>query len=165
MPEKYYLYLRTVSELDLEIIHSWRIKPEVFTLYDNVKVPSSWVETLNWWYSLSKTFVFVVMMTDEENPPVYWRGRRIGIMWMRFDEELPRIGGYIGDTTLNVAEVTVQAIQLILEAVRRSRGHEQVVMNVNWENKELLSRLGQKGWVVGQELGDNMLEMIYNKRK
>lgn len=159
--EKYYLYLRPVSEQDLEIIHSWRIKKDIFQLYLNVDMPPSWVETLDWWYKLGKARVFIVMMTDEANPPVYWRGRRIGLMWMRFDEAVPRVGGYIGDTALK-GDVFMQAMQLLLEAVKMSRGNTKVMMSVNWKNEKLITRLQRNLWKDVEDVDENLIDMMYN---
>ena len=161
MPEKYYLYLRPVAEQDLELIHSWRINPAIYSLYDNVDEPCSWFDTLRWWRTLGDTMMFVVMYIDATLPDAYWRGRPIGITWARNMRDVPEIGGYIGEIDLLDTPINGKIYAMTAESIKRMRNKSRVTSKVKWENKSLLASLDSIGWKVIKDLGDNILELSY----
>jgi hypothetical protein len=161
MPDKYYLYLRPVDEQDLELIHSWRINPEIYSLYGDNEEPCSWMDTLRWWRNQGDTMMFIVMYIDITLPDAYWRGRPIGVTWARNFKDVPDIGGFIGEIDLLPTPITGKVYALTAESIKRMRNKSKVKSRVKWENKNLLSALGELGWTVSKDLGDNMLELSY----
>lgn len=161
MPDKYYLYLRPATEQDLELVHSWRINPAIYSLYDNVDTPCSWVDTLKWWRFKNDKMIFIVMYIDATLPDAYWRGRPIGVTWAMDLNAVPVIGGYIGEIDLLSTAITGKVYALTVESIKRMRNKSRVTAKIRWENESLLASLGELGWKVAKDIGNGMLELGY----
>jgi len=159
---EYYLYLRPVCEQDLEIIHSWNLNPLVikqFNLPDNK--PNSWNDTLTWWRNLGNSLVFILTVVDGVQSSTYWRGRPIGLSWVKnLKGDLPEIGGYIGDIDY-YKKAQIEMYNLTVEAVNRLKGVQKAALRLSKENQELIGVLGQCGWNISCEIEDNMVELVY----
>jgi hypothetical protein len=156
---EYYLYLRPVNEQDLELIHSWQLNPVVikqFNLPDNK--PNSWNDTLSWWRNLGNSLVFILMVVDDVQSATYWKGRPIGLSWVKRGE-LPEIGGYIGDADYKKAQV--EMYNLTLETVNRLKGINKASLKVKREEHSVMDLLTKCGWTISCELEDGMVELTY----
>jgi hypothetical protein len=157
---EYYLYLRPVSEQDLELIHSWQLNPitiNQFNLPDNR--PNSWSDTLAWWRNLGNSLVFILMVVDNVQSATYWRGRPIGLSWVK-RTELPEIGGYIGDTDY-YKKAVVEMYNITLETVNRLKGIHKASVKVKREEQGLMDAMTKCGWSISCELDNNMVELVY----
>jgi len=157
----YQLYLRPISEQDLELIHSWNTNPLVIKYYNLPdKVPNSWEDAVSWWRTLGNSLVFVLCVVDVYSP-TYWRGHPIGISWVKNLKDNPEIGGYIGDTDY-YQSAPAEMYMLTLEAVNRLRGIKSASLKVKKDNQELIGVMGECGWRIDREC-DGVVELRYGE--
>ena len=160
---EYYLYLRPVSEQDLELIHSWNLNPiilKTFNLSDNK--PNSWKDTLTWWRTLGSSLVFIVMVVDKIQSATYWKGRPIGVSWVRnLKSDMPEIGGYIADTDY-YKKAVVELYNLTLETVNRLKGIQKASCKLRREEQVTIGELGKCGWNIDSEV-NGVVNLIYER--
>lgn len=161
---EYYLYLRPVNETDLEIIHSWNLNPLIinhFNLPDNK--PNSWEDTMEWWKGLGSTLLYVATVVDKVQSATYWKGRPIGLVWIKNFRENPEIGGYIGDTDYYKSNALLEMYRLAAEVVNKRTGNSKVYLKVKRENMPLIDTLGKCGWNIDCELENGMVQLVYGQ--
>lgn len=157
---EYYLYLRPVNETDLEIIHSWQLNPLIinqFNLSDNK--PNSWDDTMEWWKGLGSTLLYVPTVVDKVQSATYWKGRPIGLAWIKDIRTEPEIGAYIGDTDYYKSNALIEIYNLTLGIVERKTGVKKALLKVP-RNQVLIDLMQKCGWCVDCEVG-NMLQLNY----
>jgi hypothetical protein len=149
---EYYLYLRPVCEQDIEIIHSWQLNPLIIKQFNLPNSnPNSWSDTLAWWKGLGNSLVFVLMIVDKVQSATYWRGRPIGLSWVKnVKSELPEIGGYIGDTDY-CRKLQIEMYNVTLETINRLKGIQTACLKIKREEQQLIGVLSQCGWHIDNE--------------
>lgn len=154
---EYHLYLRPVTEQDLEIIHSWNLNPLIlkqFSLPDSK--PNSWSDTLAWWRGLGNTLLYVAIVVDKVQSATYWKGRPIGLSWIKNIRTEPEIGAYIGDTDYYKSNALIEIYNRTLEMVERKTGVKKASLKVP-RNQVLLDLMQECGWCVDSEIEDGVL--------
>lgn len=160
MSNEPYLYLRPINESDLEIIHLWNLNPLILKTFNlPSKNPNSWSDTMNWWKTLGNTFVFILMCIDIQSA-TYWRGRPIGLGWMRNLKETPEIGGYIGDVDHYRTSI-LRLYDLLVDEIVKRKGNQACSIQISRGNQELIAQLGQCGWLITCELENNLVRLEY----
>jgi hypothetical protein len=158
---EYHLYLRPVTEQDLEIIHSWNLNPLILKQFDLPdSKPNSWSDTLAWWRGLGSSLVFVVNVTHDVPSATYWRGRPIGLVWVKNIRENPEVGGYIGDTDYYKSNALLEMYRLAVEVVNRRTGRPTAFLKVKREDMPLIEALQQYGWCIDNET-NGVVELSY----
>ena len=158
---EYHLYLRPITETDLEIIHAWNLNPLIlkqFNLPDNR--PNSWSDTLAWWKGLGGTLVYILMATHDVVSATYWKGRPIGVSWIKNVRSEPEVGGYIGDTDYYKSNALVEMYNLLVGVVKK-RSNAPVSLKVSRDNMPMIEGLQKYDWCIDCEIDNGMVQLTY----
>ncbi len=160
----YYLYLRTATEQDLEMIHMWRTNPVINEMCGTGKELPTWEESRIWWDNKPDSVMLMAMIVTESVFSLYWKGRNIGVVWCDdISAKIPLVEGFVGNTEFHNTPVQMRIFQLAGEAIKKMCGKSQTVVEMDSNNEQLVKMCMSNGFVTAKKK-DNKTYMVYTCR-
>jgi hypothetical protein len=112
---------------------------------------------MEWWKGLGSTLLYVPTVVDKVQSATYWKGRPIGLSWIKNIRSEPEIGAYIGDTDYYKSNALIEIYNLTLGMVERKTGVKKASLKVP---RNLIDVMQKCGWVVDCEV-EGMVKLDY----
>lgn len=131
--------LTPVDRCDLELLHSWRSNPEVYSHSRTQDGPLDWDTHVNWYESRSEErYDFVI----------HQAGRRVGVVSISEDDY---VSIYLGDHSAQGHGVATRALQWLC---RRFAGRKPLLAEIFYENEPSLRLFERCGFEKSDRDGD-----------